>query len=96
MSEFMMTGLRLTQEGVSEEKFQARFGRSLYDVYGKEIDELLNLGLIEYPSPSRAVQSPQWVRSNSAVEAGRGDMGGGIRLTRRGRLLGNKVFVQFI
>lgn len=51
MSEFMMTGLRLTQEGVGEENFQVRFGRSMYDVYGKEIDELLKLGLIENPSP---------------------------------------------
>lgn len=47
MSEFMMTGLRLTQEGVSAEEFQARFGRSMYEVYGKQIDELLKLGLIE-------------------------------------------------
>jgi oxygen-independent coproporphyrinogen-3 oxidase len=47
MSEFMMTGLRLTQEGVSENEFQSRFGKSARDVYGKEIDELLKLGLIE-------------------------------------------------
>ena len=72
MSEFMMTGLRLTQEGVSEEKFQTRFAQSMSDVYGKEIDELLKLGLIER------------VR------------GEGIRITRRGRLLGNQVFVRFV
>jgi oxygen-independent coproporphyrinogen-3 oxidase len=47
MSEFMMTGLRLTYEGVSKDVFQARFGRSLCDVYGKEVEELLKLGLIE-------------------------------------------------
>jgi putative oxygen-independent coproporphyrinogen III oxidase len=47
MSEFMMTSLRLTQAGVSEVDFQARFGQSMRDVYGKEIDELLKLGLIE-------------------------------------------------
>jgi oxygen-independent coproporphyrinogen-3 oxidase len=47
MSEFMMTGLRLTQEGVSEEVFQTRFGQSMRAVYGKEIEELLGLGLIE-------------------------------------------------
>ena len=47
MSEFMMTGLRLTQEGVSEDEFQARFGRSLQEVYGNEMNELLNVGLIE-------------------------------------------------
>jgi oxygen-independent coproporphyrinogen-3 oxidase len=43
----MMTGLRLTQEGVSEENFQARFGQSMRDVYKKEIDDLLKLKLIE-------------------------------------------------
>ena len=47
MAEFMMTGLRLTHEGVSEDEFQARFGHPLRDVYGKEIDELLRLGLVE-------------------------------------------------
>ena len=49
MSEFMMTGLRLTQEGVSMEQFEARFGVSMRDVYGKEVDELLRLGLVESP-----------------------------------------------
>ncbi|HEY5731010.1 MAG TPA: radical SAM family heme chaperone HemW [Anaerolineales bacterium] len=47
MSEYMMTGLRLTQEGVSIHEFQTRFGRSMQDVFGKEINELLKLGLVE-------------------------------------------------
>lgn len=47
MSEFMMTGLRLTEEGVSDEEFERRFGGSMGDVYEKEIDELLKLRLIE-------------------------------------------------
>jgi oxygen-independent coproporphyrinogen-3 oxidase len=47
MSEFMMTGLRLTREGVSPDEFQARFQQSLYEVYGTEVKELLALGLIE-------------------------------------------------
>ncbi len=47
MSEFMMTGLRLTQEGVSKDEFQMRFGQSMQTVFGKEIEELLKLGLIE-------------------------------------------------
>ena len=81
MSEFMMTGLRLTQEGVSEDEFQARFGWSMYEVYGKEIEELLKLGLIEAPAPE-----------------GRGARGEGeiLRLTKRGRLLGNQVFMKFV
>jgi oxygen-independent coproporphyrinogen-3 oxidase len=85
MSEFMMTGLRLIQEGVSEEEFQARFGQSMYEVYGKEIDELLKLELIE--------SGPFHVeRSDSEVEA----RGKGLRLTKRGRLLGNQVFMRFV
>jgi len=78
MSEFMMTGLRLTQEGVSENEFQARFGKSLRDVYGNEIDELLKLGLIESKTSEFS--------KNSEV----------LRLTKRGRLLGNQVFMRFV
>jgi len=72
MSEFMMTGLRLTQEGVTAKEFQSRFGQSVLDVYGKEMEELLNLGLIENGN------------------------GGRIRITKRGRLLGNQVFMRFV
>ena len=72
MSEFMMTGLRLTREGVSEDEFQARFDQSLLNVYGDEIKELLNLGLLE-----------QWTDTR-------------IRITQRGRLLGNQVFMRFV
>jgi oxygen-independent coproporphyrinogen-3 oxidase len=47
MSEFMMTGLRLTREGVSDDEFRSRFGESMGDIYGREIRELLRLGLVE-------------------------------------------------
>jgi len=91
MSEFMMTGLRLTEEGVSEAEFQARFDTSICDIYGKEVKELLKLGLLEEqnPSPFRAE------RSDNEVEAGRGE-GVRVRLTKRGRLLGNQVFMRFV
>ena len=84
MSEFMMTGLRLTEEGVSEDEFRSRFGISMRDVYGKEIEELLKLELLEeheFPSPN-----------------GRGGRGEGevFRLTQRGRLLGNQAFIHFV
>jgi oxygen-independent coproporphyrinogen-3 oxidase len=72
MSEFMMTGLRLTQEGISENLFQARFGQSVRDVYGGEIDDLLKLGLVENGPGQR------------------------IKITQRGRLLGNQVFRRFV
>jgi oxygen-independent coproporphyrinogen-3 oxidase len=73
MSEFMMTGLRLTQEGISENEFQARFEKPLRDVYKNEIEELLKLGLIEESKTSEI-----------------------LRLTTRGRLLGNQVFMRFV
>ena len=88
ISEFMIIGLRLTQEGVSEAEFKNRFGTSMQDVFGKEIEELLKLGLIESLSPVRAE------RSDSEVEA-RGE-GKVLRLTKRVRLLGNQVFMQFV
>ncbi|HET6821425.1 MAG TPA: radical SAM family heme chaperone HemW [Anaerolineales bacterium] len=72
MSEFMMTGLRLTREGVSGEKFQSRFGQPIRHVYGRELDELLKLGLIENGAESK------------------------IRISKRGRLLGNQVFMRFV
>jgi len=73
ISEFMMTGFRLTREGVSDKEFQARFGTSMQDVFGKEIKELLKMGLIERTQDSDVT-----------------------RLTKRGRLLGNQVFIRFI
>ena len=72
MSEFMMTGLRLTSEGIHEDEFRTRFGNSMCDEYGKEIEDLLKLGLIEYQA------------------------GENIKLTKRGRLLGNQVFMRFV
>jgi oxygen-independent coproporphyrinogen-3 oxidase len=85
MSEYMMTGLRLTKEGVSDKEFPRRFGTSMQDVFGEEIDELLKLELIErHESPSP---------NGRGMSAGQGE---GLRLTQRGRLLGNQVFMRFV
>ncbi len=81
MSEFMMTGLRLTREGISPETFRERFGQKLDDVFGSEIEDLIRLDLLErmiYPLPEGE---------------GRGVK---VRLTPRGRLLGNQAFVRFV
>ena len=43
-----MTGLRLTHEGIAASAFRQRFGCELNDVYRKEIDELIHLGLLEW------------------------------------------------
>ncbi|GAB4399925.1 MAG: radical SAM family heme chaperone HemW [Anaerolineales bacterium] len=75
MDETLMTGLRLVREGVSEAAFAARFGVSLRAVYGREMDELLGLGLLEI------------------VQTGGAQL---LRLTRRGWLLGNQVFMRFL
>jgi oxygen-independent coproporphyrinogen-3 oxidase len=71
MGEFMMMGLRLTREGVSAETFRERFGQELEVVYGKEIEDLIRLGLLAWQSDR-------------------------LRLTRRGRLLGNQAFMKFV
>lgn len=72
MQETMLTGLRLTREGVSGKNFYRRHGVELMEVFGEEISESVQLGLLE------------WVGKNR------------IRLTPRGRLLGNQVFIRFI
>jgi oxygen-independent coproporphyrinogen-3 oxidase len=75
MSEYMMTNLRLTRDGVAGTNFHSRFDANLYDVYSQEIDELLRMELLEK-------------KTSGSTEV--------LRLTRRGRLLGNQVFMRFI
>ncbi len=45
MSDTVILGLRLL-EGVSLEAFRSRFGTGLREVYGREVDELIGLGLL--------------------------------------------------
>ena len=73
MQETMMTGLRLTREGVSVPDFNTRFGHDLMDVFGREVNDLLRLGLLE------------WTQAGQIL-----------RLTVRGRLVGNQVFMRFV
>ena len=74
MQETMFMGLRLVQQGVSNSEFQERFGKSIPDVFSKEVDELLRIGLME------------WAGVNN----------GYLRLTKRGILMGNQVFMRFV
>jgi oxygen-independent coproporphyrinogen-3 oxidase len=74
IKETMMMGLRLTDEGISREKFQSRFKIPLEDVYREQIDELIGFGLLE------------WDQKKNEI----------LKLTPRGRLLGNQVFRRFI
>jgi oxygen-independent coproporphyrinogen-3 oxidase len=71
MAETAILGLRLVEEGVDIGAFCARFGIEFTDVYGREVEELVTLGLLE-ATPAR------------------------VRLARRGRLLGNRVFQRFL
>ena len=75
MSETMMMGMRLTQEGINSEDFTNRFGASLEEIYSKEIADLRKRELIE------------WIADNSHEH---------LRLTKKGKLLGNQVFMEFI
>jgi oxygen-independent coproporphyrinogen-3 oxidase len=74
MGETMMMGLRLVEEGVFDDVFQARFSQSLQQAYDSQISQLSKQGLLEQVNGGRK----------------------GIRLTNRGRLLGNRVFSEFI
>jgi oxygen-independent coproporphyrinogen-3 oxidase len=48
IGETMMMGLRLTEEGVSRQMFQTRFGQDLQAVFAKQIRELTGFGLLEW------------------------------------------------
>jgi oxygen-independent coproporphyrinogen-3 oxidase len=106
MAETMMMGLRLTQEGIPATLFEMRFGSTLEQVYGETIDELVRLGLLEWaevaplshpylslgqetPYPSGTTQGSQVIAHPFAPVRC-------LRLTRRGRLLGNQVFMRFV
>lgn len=82
MSEFMITGLRLTREGISAAEFRARFGDELEDVYGRDINRLIGLGLLE------------WLDETGSPAGG--GAGVRLRLTARARLVANQVFVEFV
>ena len=84
MQETMMLGLRLTREGVSAREFADRFQVQMTDAFGKEIDELLALGLLE------------WVEENSLPQVPILAGDSRLRLTPRARLLGNQVFMRFV
>jgi len=73
--ETIMMGLRLTKEGIVANCFNDRFSTEISDLFGSEIKDLTDKGLIEEYSTEKKK---------------------GIRLTRRGRMLGNQVFLQFM
>jgi oxygen-independent coproporphyrinogen-3 oxidase len=74
MQEYMMVGLRLTDEGISQRDFFDRFNLQLSQVFGKQIHKCLRNGLLE-------------MVPNDLDR---------MRLTEKGRLLGNQVFMEFV
>jgi oxygen-independent coproporphyrinogen III oxidase len=48
LSEFMIMGLRLVEEGVNDNVFQQRFGQPLGEIFGSQISRLVGLGLLEW------------------------------------------------
>jgi len=71
MSDFMMLGLRLVEDGVTDARFKSCYTESMLDIYAAEIQSLVNNGLIE------------WV-------------GERLRLTPRGVMVANQVFMAFV
>lgn len=80
MQETMLTGLRLTREGVSDAAFRARFGLGIAEAFPKEVEELIRLGLLEWNQKTSESQRDSEV----------------LRLTKHGRLLGNQAFMRFV
>lgn len=80
ISEYMLNNLRLTNAGVAESDFRSRFGSGLWEVYPNEIEELIHNGLLEFKQTSEVSKTSEVC----------------LRLTKRGRLLGNQVFMRFV
>jgi oxygen-independent coproporphyrinogen-3 oxidase len=74
MKDFMMLGLRLVNEGVSDDRFVSNFGLSMKDVFREEIDLMIQNGLLEWTDYEKNK----------------------LRLSKRGILLGNQVFMAFV
>lgn len=71
MGETMMLGLRLLHAGVTFDRFYARHGVALMDVYRETLTDLQRDGLVDIDTT-------------------------GVRLTHRGLMLGNQVFMRFL
>lgn len=67
MQEMMMVGLRLVQEGVSAAIFAERFEVAVTDVFGKEIEKLTKLGLLEWVEADRLHLTPRGVMVGNQV-----------------------------
>lgn len=87
LSEAVFLGLRKT-EGIYLKAFFEHYGQDLLKFYNKEIHELRAAGLIELVSSNCSI--------SSSSSNGLSGLNRYLRLTRRGLLLSNEVFVKFV
>ena len=80
MEEFMFLGLRMMR-GVSKEEFTMRFGQSLEQIYGIQIEKLIRQGLLRWRTEEKKSMDRCGVR---------------LALTDRGIDVSNYVFEQFL
>ena len=66
MAEFMFLGLRLTQ-GISLEEFKERFGTGSEEKYGKQIEGLIQKGLLYTPTEGRLALTKKGVDVSNQV-----------------------------
>ncbi|MDX1436970.1 MAG: radical SAM family heme chaperone HemW [Anaerolineales bacterium] len=55
MRETLLMGLRLTEEGVSKDRFERRFGTALEREFEAELSRLMRRGLLEWAGPDHSV-----------------------------------------
>lgn len=66
MSEFVFLGLRMVK-GISEKEFEKRFGKDIFDVFGKELEKYINLEVMERQNGRIYIKSEFLYVSNSIL-----------------------------
>lgn len=92
MEEFMFLGLRM-MKGISEDEFRQKFRTEINDVYGRPLEKMIQMGLMEYAEesgrPGVCEKMSSREQQNFAKERR-------IRLTKRGIDVSNAVFAEFL
>lgn len=66
IGEFMIMGLRMN-EGISEDEFKIRFGEKIEDLYSKQLNKFIRLGLINYNNKRYMLTERGFDLSNSIL-----------------------------
>jgi oxygen-independent coproporphyrinogen-3 oxidase len=67
MTETMILGLRLLEEGISATAFAERHGHSLVEVFGRELRGLADSGLVEWDGERVRVSRANWLLVNEVA-----------------------------